>query len=225
MSEIVEQDITAIKGPLDDSTLPDYMKSPIETHFPELGDIGSNNMTMRRGIIIELSQDRSNFKIWSPYDEGYKDELKEIVPCYFRSWDKKEKCWRVNVDWFGNVQRLLKKHYPNVKRVYTNRALRMCEQLVEEEREETERNKYNNYHDSDSDSWSPSYNRNDDPYEVLGVQKTAPDEIIIAAYRAQARMHHTDMHKSDDTKSDDTKMKQINAAFELIRKDRQWDSK
>jgi len=101
-----------------------------------LGDIGLDDMSIRR-IVIDLSNDRTCFKIWTPFSETFVKELKRQIPKHARSWDEDERCWRVNTYWFGNAQRLLPDHFPDMERFYTNRAIRMCEQLARDyEREE-----------------------------------------------------------------------------------------
>lgn len=42
--------------------------------------------------------------------------------------------------------------------------------------------------------------RKDDPYEVLGVRPSAPEEVIRAAYKALSRKHHTDTTGDIDDK-------------------------
>jgi len=103
---------------------------------PNLADIGLDDMGIHR-IVIELSTDRSHFKIWSPYNEGFVADIKRQIPKHARGWDKDERCWRVDTYWFGNVQVLLPRYFPDMERYYTNRALRMCEELARDhEREE-----------------------------------------------------------------------------------------
>lgn len=244
LSDIVKDDFNRTSKHLDELPLHDYIGTIPEEDFLYLESLGLDDMGMS-GINIELSQDRTNFKIWSPYHEEYKDALKRSIPKFARRWDSDEKCWRIHIDWFGNAQRLLEIHYPNIKREYTNRALSMCEELVEEEKIKKE-NKHtqkkrskrkkqrkksrkkektktyeedNNYYD-EHDSWNPSYSQEYNPYKILGVQENAPDEIVKAAYKAQARLNHTDL-----TKTDDRKMKEINTAYEAIRKEREWTNK
>lgn len=98
--------------------------------------IGLDDMNIRR-IVIELSHDRTCFKIWTPFSESFVKELKRQIPKHARSWDGDERCWRVNTYWFGNAQRLLPEQFPDLDRHYTDRAIRMCEQLARDyEREE-----------------------------------------------------------------------------------------
>jgi hypothetical protein len=209
-------------------------------------------------IIIELSQDRTNFKIWTPYDESFNSDLKRHVPKGARKFDWDEKCWRVDVEWFGNVQHLILEHYPNIDRKYTNRAVRMLEAIIDQQQEEEEQARYAEYakhqskheararaaydryrdtarraqasandeydrarrrteqsYDKTWDDWDEAPD-GDDPYKVLGVQPDAPDEVIKAAHKAQARKHHTDVG------GDGVMMAKINAAYESIGRQRGW---
>lgn len=54
-----------------------------------------------------------------------------------------------------------------------------------------------------------------DPYAVLGVSRTATDEEITSAYRKLARKYHPDLNPGDKTA--EAKMKEINAAYEMIK--------
>ena len=56
-----------------------------------------------------------------------------------------------------------------------------------------------------------------DPYEVLGIQPSATDEEVKAAYRALARKYHPDNY-TDNPLSDlaQEKMQEINDAYDSI---------
>jgi len=53
-----------------------------------------------------------------------------------------------------------------------------------------------------------------DPYEVLGVSKSATDEDIKKAYRTLAKKHHPDLNSSN--KDAALKFKEINVAYKLL---------
>ncbi|MDR1438581.1 MAG: J domain-containing protein, partial [Clostridiales bacterium] len=55
-----------------------------------------------------------------------------------------------------------------------------------------------------------------DPYEVLGVSRTASEEEITQAYRRLAKKYHPDMNRND--KSAEKRMQEINAAYEQIKR-------
>jgi curved DNA-binding protein CbpA len=62
-----------------------------------------------------------------------------------------------------------------------------------------------------------------DPYHVLGVDPAADPDIIAAAYRTLARLHHPDVSQSPDAAR---LMAEINAAWSVLKDDRRraaWD--
>jgi hypothetical protein len=190
-----------------------FMQSASELVYENQQPNYYNNLELKimsqNEIIIELSQNRRNFKIWSPYNINYIQDLKSLIPKYCRRWDAEEKCWRININFIGNTQRLLEKYFPDIRRQYTNRALRMCEQIAYETKTTRKRS-----------APHKKQEKQNNPYNVLEVSENAPDEVIKAVYKAQARLHHTDLNKIEDSK-----MREINAAYEEIRRLRQWTSK
>ena len=60
-----------------------------------------------------------------------------------------------------------------------------------------------------------------DPYKILGVPEDASDEEIKKAYRELARKYHPDNYHDNPLEDlDQEKMKEINAAYEQITKER-----
>lgn len=59
------------------------------------------------------------------------------------------------------------------------------------------------------------------PYRVLGIEPTAGDDEVKRAYRELARKYHPDKYRDSDLADLATeKMKEINAAYEEIQKER-----
>ena len=216
----------------------------------DLADLGLDDMSLSR-VVIELSQTRDHFKVWTPFQQQFVTALKSSIPTRSRRWDEDERCWRIDCYWFGNAQDLFPQYFPDLERFYTERAIKMCEQLAQEGLEEEDtapkkkraktkakakakaktkaKAKYkNNKEDTSSHKrvfWEDEEDEEDDfnspgedPYEVLGVSKKAPDEVIKAAHKALARKYHTDSTGIGD----DTDMKRVNAAFEKIKEIRKW---
>ena len=54
-----------------------------------------------------------------------------------------------------------------------------------------------------------------DPYETLGVARSATDEEIKSAFKKLARKYHPDLHPDD--KAAETRFKEISAANDLLK--------
>mgnify|MGYP002658845731 CR=1 FL=1 len=64
-----------------------------------------------------------------------------------------------------------------------------------------------------------------DPYKVLGVSRDASDDEIKKAYRELARKYHPDNYAGNPLADlVEEKMKEINAAYEMLRRERNVSS-
>jgi molecular chaperone DnaJ len=58
----------------------------------------------------------------------------------------------------------------------------------------------------------------EDPYKILGISSTASEDELTQAYRRLAKKYHPDINPGD--KNAEIKMKEINAAYEQVKKQR-----
>ena len=54
-----------------------------------------------------------------------------------------------------------------------------------------------------------------DPWEVLGVSRSASEEEIKTAYRRLAKQYHPDLHPGDEEAA--RRMNEINAAYDRLK--------
>lgn len=59
-----------------------------------------------------------------------------------------------------------------------------------------------------------------DPYEVLGVPKTASEDEIKTAYRRLAKKYHPDLNPGDPVAAQ--KMNEVNQAYDQIKNPQNW---
>lgn len=55
---------------------------------------------------------------------------------------------------------------------------------------------------------------NEDPYEILGIPRTATKDEIKRAYRKKAKQYHPDLHPNDPEAAE--KMNQVNRAYDML---------
>jgi hypothetical protein len=113
-------------------------------------------------------------------------ELKEIVPVAFRNYDPAKKTWIIT-DW-----ECLDEWIGELRSVYA----------VETE------------YDNEQPSRPPPPQSIASPFQTLYLLPNAPPEVIKAAYKALAKIHHPDARGNNE------KMIEINRAFEVLTQNR-----
>jgi hypothetical protein len=118
-----------------------------------------------------------------PFDAWLVAALKVHVPAHARQYDPVAKSWTVAPTYAGVATRLMYQAFTDVEMIDAHAG--------------------------------PTFDRGtgtrDDPYVVLHLRPTAPPELVTAAYKCLARLHHPDRGGDHDA------MLAINAAAEQIR--------
>jgi len=125
-----------------------------------------------------------------PYLPDLVDALKREIPWRARRWDADLKCWTVDVGWAGVARSLAV--------LYAGAVVGAVTQEEAERRARAAASRAPAAVDADADA--------------LGVAPSAPVEVIQAAYRALARLHHPDLVGEAST----ARMQAINAAYERL---------
>lgn len=161
-----------------------------------------------------LSRKFNEVVIETPYSASFVSALKAVIPKTFRRYDSG--IWYVNPTYYSCVLTLLKAYFGST---YIDSVGGVSEPQVsgwkeawdvfvatDGKRAEQEQS-YN--HSATQKSVSKTV------YQTLYVTEDAPKQVIVAAYRALAQLHHPD--NGGDTEV----MSRINAAYqELKRKER-----
>ncbi len=132
--------------------------------------------------LIAWHPDGSAADVTFPFDAFVVGEIKRAVPSPLRTYDPDTRTWTVAARYVGDIYHILDRVFGGVD--------------IEGSRTGT------------SDRGRPT---GGDPYQVLHLRPTAPPELVDAAYRCLARLHHPDRGGSTTT------MQAINAAAEQIR--------
>ena len=125
------------------------------------------------------------YKVTFPFDRDAVESIKQMVPPHSRSYDPTERAWHVTSAYRDRIHQLLEDVFFEVE--------------VDDRR--------------DTSNYSPpTSNTPATAYTVLHLQPTAPAELVDAAYRTLARIHHPDAGGSTET------MQRLNEAVETIRR-------
>ncbi len=132
--------------------------------------------------LIVWHPDGSAADVRFPYDAFVVGEIKRSVPSPLRSYDPDTKAWTVAARYVSTVFHILARVFDEVD--------------VEGSRSGA------------ADRGRPT---GGDPYVVLHLLSTAPPELVSAAHRCLAKLHHP------DAGGDTAVMQRINSAVESIR--------
>ncbi len=125
----------------------------------------------------------SSARLEFPYDAALIDALKAPIPAHARTYDPVAKAWAVTGRYVPVAFRLMSAVFPDVD---------VAEQ-------------------ASAGSADRGRTSSDDPWLILHLRPTAPPELVTAAHRCLAKLHHPDAGGSTTT------MQSINAAAEALR--------
>ena len=136
-------------------------------------------------------------ELWAatPYKESFIDAFKREIPHEYRCWEKGHKMWRVSPEYAFEVQNLLTFYYGGFQTV------RPAELGLEPEAGHRRA------------APAPEQQKRS-PYEVLHLRESAPPELVRAAYKCLALLHHPDKGGSL------ADMQAINGAYEVLQSDK-----
>jgi hypothetical protein len=118
-----------------------------------------------------------------PFDRWLVDELKLEVPAHARTYDPAGKTWTITPTYASTAFRLMSAVFPDVD-------------VVEQ---------------TSAGSADRAPHAGEDPWTILHLRPTAPLELVTAAHRCLAKLHHPDAGGNTTT------MQSINAAVDQIR--------
>ncbi len=131
--------------------------------------------------LIVWHPDGSAADVTFPYEAFVVAEIKRVVPAWLRSYDPDSRTWTVDGRYVHLVYHVLAQVFGDVD--------------VEGSRAGT------------ADRGRPA---RDDPYVVLHLLPTAPDEVVTVVYRTLARLNHPDCGGEHDA------MLALNQAYDAI---------
>lgn len=138
----------------------------------------------------------------TPYSNAWVDEVRGVVPATDRTYLGNQ-IWVFNFEWYPLIRHLCEEYFIGVT------------DLVEKDPPtntvEDWRKRLEEWRGREPDPGpGPDLERVYDPYRVLHLLPTAPLSVVQAAYRAMAKLHHTDVGGTE------ARMQEINKAYEDI---------
>jgi hypothetical protein len=124
------------------------------------------------------------------------EDLKFDLPVYSRGWDPDRRAWRIAYDYAHEAFDILKRYGYRIE-PYSDPS--EAEEPEPEPEREYRYEPYKNGNRTLTTAW-----------QTLHIAEGAPPEVVRAAYRAMAKLHHPDTGGSEE------KMKEINDAWQLL---------
>lgn len=175
-----------------------------------------------------------------PFAQPFVDAIKKLIPHGYRTYQEYDKTWTVYLPYVTEARRITLLYFPETeernKHVFDGAADEQTrrEAEAEERRQRFEQEQhYSRYEERSYDPFghqrggSSGYGSNaqdasgatktDKTYETLGVTPNAPQEVVQAAWKALSRKHHPDI-----TKDNGEKQRQLNDAYDEIKKRKGW---
>ena len=132
-------------------------------------------------------------EVRAPYNEDFKEFLKQHIPWQFREWRPVEKAWWVSREYVSDLLDMCHHFFAHVEEVngstdYTGHAHRKKEPPPKR----------------------PSTKQYKGPHATLYLLPEAPKEVVKAAYRVLAKTLHPDLGGSNG------EMQELNRAYKEI---------
>ncbi len=131
-----------------------------------------------------------------PYDRTMVEDMKG-VPVAFRSYDPDKRMWTISIPYASRILDLFLRRFPHATIHDKTRA-----------------------HTNTAPPPPPPRPLHADPYEVLHFLPSAPPELIEAAARTLAKLHHPDLKPVHEKARATATMAKINRAAEDLRRQR-----
>ena len=132
-----------------------------------------------------------------PFSQELVADLKRQIPAHCRAWTPEAKYW-----WIASG--------------YVNLAARLAEGYFDVEHIDAPRAQQQSYYTPPP----PPRPLHPDPFATLHLLPSAPPELIEAAARSLAKLHHPDLRPEHEKALATAKMAQINRAVEDLRRRR-----
>lgn len=139
------------------------------------------------GISAYLVRTATKIDVLSPYNEGFKQDVKEI-PYHARSWDADQRCWVVDVSYADLLEEIASRYYDVIWLISESES----ERRVNAAKASTQRQQGGSSSHSTAQCLAV-ISRVYEEEAILGIFPPAESERIIrAAYRARAPKVHPD---------------------------------